>query len=153
MTAAAIVAILVVGLLLLFTEVAVIPGFGVAGVLGIIALGAGATAAWAELGPFWGAVTGVVSLIAAGVMLYVVPKSRAGRRMVLEHNQGDAVSQRNQSNLLGRRGVTATPLRPSGRVRFGKEEVDVITEGEYIEAGLEVEVVAVEGPEVVVRTV
>ena len=51
MTPTIIVIVLVVGLLLLFTEVAVVPGFGVAGILGILALGAGAVAAWTELGP------------------------------------------------------------------------------------------------------
>ena len=85
MTAVAIVAVLVLGLLLLLAEVAIVPGFRVAGVLGMLALAAGALAAWTELGPFWGTVTGGISIIAAGVMLYAIPKSKTGRRMVLEH--------------------------------------------------------------------
>ena len=151
MTAVAIVAVLVLGLLLLLAEVAIVPGFGVAGVLGMLALAAGALAAWTELGPFWGTVTGAVSIIAAGVMLYVIPKSKAGRRMVLEHSQVEAVSQRDRSDLVGRRGITVTPLRPIGRVRFGRDEVDVMTEGEYIEPNQEVEVMTAEGPRIVVR--
>lgn len=152
MTAAAVIAVLVLGLLLLLAEVAIVPGFGVAGVLGMLALAAGAIAAWTELGPFWGTVTGGVSIIAAGVMLYVIPKSKAGRRMVLEHSQAQAASQEDRSDLVGRRGITVTPLRPIGRVRFGQDEVDVMTEGEYIEPNQEVEVMTVEGPRVVVRT-
>ena len=152
MTAIAIVAVLVLGLLLLLAEVAVVPGFGVAGVLGMLALAAGAIAAWTELGPFWGTVTGAIAIIMSGVMLYVLPKSRAGRRMVLEHSQAAAVSQQDRRALVGRRGITVTPLRPIGRVRFGQEEVDVMTEGEYIESDQEVEVMTVEGPRVVVRT-
>ncbi len=152
MTAIAIVAVLVLGLLLLLAEVAIVPGFGVAGVLGMLALAAGAIAAWTELGPFWGTVTGAIAIIMSGVMLYVLPKSKAGRRMVLEHSQAEAASQQDRRALLGRRGVTVTPLRPIGRVRFGHEEVDVMTEGEYIESDQEVEVMTVEGPRVVVRT-
>ncbi|MGB5283755.1 MAG: NfeD family protein, partial [Polyangiales bacterium] len=72
-------------------------------------------------------------------------------QMVLEHSQAEAVSQEDRSGLVGRRGVTATPLRPIGRVRFGSEEVDVMTEGEYIDSNLEVEVISVEGSRVVVR--
>ena len=71
--------------------------------------------------------------------------------MVLEHSQADAVSQRDQSELLGRRGITVTPLRPIGRVRFRSSEVDVESEGEYIASDLEVEVTTVEGSRVVVR--
>lgn len=152
MTVIAIVAVLVLGLLLLLAEVAIVPGFGVAGVLGMLALAAGSIAAWTELGPFWGTVTGAIAIVMSGVMLYVLPRSKAGRRMVLEHSQAKAVSQQDRSALVGRRGITVTPLRPIGRVRFGHDEVDVMTEGEYIESDQEVEVMTVEGPRVVVRT-
>jgi membrane-bound serine protease (ClpP class) len=151
MTVAVIIVVLVLGLVLIFTEVAVIPGFGVAGALGLLALAAGAIAAWTELGPLWGGVAGGVSVLASGVMLYWLPKSRMGRKMVLEHSQAEAVSQQDRSYLLGRRGITVTPLRPIGRVRFGTEEVDVMTEGEYVDSNQEVEVMSVEGPRVVVR--
>jgi membrane-bound serine protease (ClpP class) len=146
-----IVTVLVLGLILLFAEVAIVPGFGVAGILGVLALGAGAVAAWTELGPVWGGVTGVASLFAAVIMLVWLPKSRAGKQMVLQHSHADAVSQEDQSSLVGRRGITVTPLRPIGRVKFGPDEVDVITEGEYIDSDQEVEVMVVEGARVVVR--
>lgn len=151
MTTLVIITSLVLGFILLFVEVAIVPGFGVAGILGVLALGAGAVAAWTELGPVWGAVTGGVSVLAAVAMLIWLPKSRAGRKMVLEHSQANAVSQQDRRALVGRRGVTVTPLRPIGRVRFGPEEVDVITEGEYIDSNQEVEVTIVEGARVVVR--
>ena len=151
MTPLVIVMVLVLGLILLFAEVAIVPGFGVAGMLGILALGAGAVASWTELGPVWGGVTGVTSLVAAVIMLVWLPKSRAGKKMVLQHSQIDAASQEDRSGLLGRRGITVTPLRPIGRVRFGPDEVDVITEGEYIDRDQEVEVMVVEGARVVVR--
>jgi membrane-bound serine protease (ClpP class) len=150
-TAFVIAVVLVLGLALLFTEVAIVPGFGVAGALGLLALGAGAIAAWTELGPLWGGITGGVSIIAAGVMLFWLPKSRIGRKVVLEHSQAATLSQQDRSGLVGRRGITVTPLRPIGRVRFGADEVDVVTEGEYIDSHQEVEVMTVEGPRVVVR--
>ena len=157
MTASVIIIVMVIGLLLLFTEVAVVPGFGVAGVLGVLALGAGAVAGaavWQVVrrgALLWGGVSGGVSVVAAVVMLLWLPRSRAGRKMVLEHSQADAVSQRDRRGLIGQRGVTVTPLRPVGRVRFGSAEVDVMTEGEYIDSHQEVEVMTVEGPRVVVR--
>jgi membrane-bound serine protease (ClpP class) len=146
-----IITVLALGLILLFAEVAIVPGFGVAGVLGVLALGSGAVAAWMELGPVWGGVTAFASLVAAVVMLVWLPKSRAGRKMVLQHSQAEASSQEDRTGLVGRRGVTVTPIRPIGRVRFGADEVDVITDGEYIESNQEVEVTVVEGARVVVR--
>jgi len=146
-----IAAVLVVGLILLFTEVAVVPGFGVAGALGLMALAAGAITAWTELGPMWGGITAGASVVAAGIMLVWLPRTRAARTVVLEHSQAATHSQEDRSGLVGRHGTTVTPLRPSGRVRFGTDEVDVMTEGEYIDSNQEVEVMSVEGPRVVVR--
>jgi membrane-bound serine protease (ClpP class) len=131
--------------------VAVVPGFGVAGALGLMALAAGAIAAWTELGPLWGGVTAGASLVAAGVILLWLPRTRFARVVVLEHSQAAAHSQEDRSDLLGRRGTTVTPLRPIGRVRFGSDEVDVMTEGEYVDSNQEVEVMTVEGPRIVVR--
>lgn len=151
MSALIIAVVLVLGLILLFTEVAVVPGFGVAGALGLMALAAGAIAAWTELGPLWGGVTAGASLVAAGIILLWLPRTRFARAVVLEHSQAAAHSQEDRSDLLGRRGTTVTPLRPIGRVRFGSDEVDVMTEGEYVDSHQEVEVMTVEGPRIVVR--
>lgn len=151
MSALIIAVVLVLGLILLFTEVAVVPGFGVAGALGLMALAAGAIAAWTELGPLWGGVTAGASLVAAGIILLWLPRTRFARAVVLEHSQAAAHSQEDRSDLLGRRGITVTPLRPIGRVRFGSDEVDVMTEGEYVDSHQEVEVMTVEGPRIVVR--
>lgn len=151
MSALIIAVVLIIGLILLFTEVAVVPGFGVAGALGLMALAAGAIAAWTELGPLWGGVTAGASLVAAGIILLWLPRTRFARAVVLEHSQAAAHSQEDRSDLLGRRGTTVTPLRPIGRVRFGSDEVDVMTEGEYVDSHQEVEVMTVEGPRIVVR--
>lgn len=151
MTIAVIIAVLVLGLVLLFAEVAIIPGFGITGALGLLALAAGAIAAWTELGPLWGSIIGGVSVVTGGAVLYWLPKSRLGRTIVLEHSQAGAISQEDRSGLIGRRGVTVTPLRPIGRVRFGSDELDVMTEGEYVDSNQEVEVMTVEGMRVVVR--
>ena len=151
MSALIIAVVLVLGLILLFTEVAVVPGFGVAGALGLMALAAGAIAAWTELGPLWGGVTAGASLVAAGIILLWLPRTRFARAVVLEHSQAAAHSQEDRSDLLGRRGTTVTPLRPIGRVRFGSDEVDVMTEGEFVPRGTAVTVVRVRGNQVLVR--
>jgi hypothetical protein len=56
-------------------------------------------------------------------------------------------------HLVGHRGHTTTPLLPSGKARFGSELIDVIADGEFVARGSEVEVVAVQGNRVVVRSV
>lgn len=153
MNTLSIIALLVVGILLMLVELLVLPGFGVAGALGVVALVGGAVAAWYELGAFWGVMVGLISTVVAVVMIYLVPRTKAGRRLVLEEELKDRRSQADRRSLLGHRGTTVTPLRPIGRVRFGQEEVDVVTDGEYIPSGAQIEVVEVEGMRVVVTAV
>ena len=53
---------------------------------------------------------------------------------------------------VGQTGVALGPLHPAGQVRMGQTTVDVVTEGELIDAGSEVEVVRREGNRIVVRS-
>ncbi|MEQ8787701.1 MAG: NfeD family protein [Pirellulaceae bacterium] len=54
---------------------------------------------------------------------------------------------------IGQYGVADSPLRPSGKVRFGEEYVDVVTEGTFVESGRRVRVLKVAGNLVTVREV
>jgi membrane-bound serine protease (ClpP class) len=53
--------------------------------------------------------------------------------------------------LVGERGTVLRALRPSGLVELDGERVEVVSEGEFIDAGAEVEVVRVAGRDIVVR--
>jgi membrane-bound serine protease (ClpP class) len=52
---------------------------------------------------------------------------------------------------IGAEGVSESPLRPAGKVRFGQELVDVVADGEFITVGAAVQVVQVQGNRIVVR--
>lgn len=107
-------------------------------------------------------VVGAVVFVAGVVGLWVVvlrslrnPKSWLGKFMVLSHAEraedGYTSAPSRFREMIGRRGVALSKLRPSGTARFGRERVSVVTEAEFIEQGTEVEIVSVEGARVVVR--
>lgn len=50
-----------------------------------------------------------------------------------------------RSGLLGKQGVADTALRPSGRVTVDGRYLDAVTEGEHIDSGTPVKVIAVDG--------
>jgi len=56
-------------------------------------------------------------------------------------------------HLQGKRGITATPLVPAGKVQFGDELVDCISNGDLIAKGTPVAVEEVAGNRVVVRKI
>ncbi|MDR1305038.1 MAG: serine protease [Verrucomicrobiales bacterium] len=52
---------------------------------------------------------------------------------------------------VGARGRALTMLRPAGTADFGDGPVDVLTQGDFIQAGVSVSVVRIEGPTVIVE--
>ncbi len=57
------------------------------------------------------------------------------------------------ATLLGAIGEAATALRPAGKARFNDDFIDVVAEGNYVEAGSRVQVIEIEGNRVVVKEV
>jgi len=84
-------------------------------------------------------------------------RNRAWQRMVLERQtdraSGYTSAPASLEDLVASTGVALTPLRPAGRAQFDEQIVDVVTEGDFIESGDPVEVLAVHGNRIVVHTV
>ncbi len=144
--------LLVLGFVLLAIELLIIPGFGFVGIAGCLSILGGGLMAWVKLGAGWG-----IATIAAGAavsigMIYLLPRTRAGRRLVLSANQqGMRVGSAELAALVGRDALAETPLRPSGAVSLDGERLDAITDGIFVERGSKVRIVAVRGVRVVVE--
>nr|WP_275939214.1 NfeD family protein [Polyangium spumosum] len=152
------------GIALLLLEIFVIPGFGLAGVLGVAALlaglgmsfvGAGVTTAGIVSAAAQVAVALAVTLVGAALLLRFLPRLPFGRRLVLETGHPDHALPFEPSPLdailPGDLGKAASPLRPSGVAEITGARVDAISEGEFIPAGTALEVLRVERSHVVVR--
>ena len=55
--------------------------------------------------------------------------------------------------LLGKEGVTITPLRPGGMAMIGTERVNVVTQSKFVDPNTPIKVIQVEGARVVVEPV
>ena len=155
----------VVGLGLILVEVFVIPGFGLAGIGGIILILASLFLSLVSQDPFldWDDVSNAiiqlsVSLLAALVLIFLLarflPKSNIFKKFILSEEEKATegyTSRTNLSELLGAEGKSLTTLRPAGTAEINGKRVDVVTDSEYIEHGKPIIVTAVEGMRVVVR--
>jgi membrane-bound serine protease (ClpP class) len=160
----------VVGLVLLILEIFVIPGFGVAGVSGILLIVASLVLSMQEFivpNFEWQRELfrrnllvvgfGVVSALGVfGALAFAVPKFAPFKRLTLSESQtvesGYTVQTREEvSRYIGKKGVAVTTLRPSGKAEFGEEVLSVETEGEFVEKGSEVEVIEVSANRILVR--
>ena len=93
-------------------------------------------------------------LAAAYLLAKWLPKTALYGRLVLATASGAQAASRtpvmNARLPIGTVGVTHTMLRPSGKAEFGGLQCDVVSDGDLIDAGMKVRVIAVEGARVVV---
>ncbi len=101
----------------------------------------------------------IAALIVSAILARYLPRTSIYRRFVLSADipSGPSLSApaREFSMALrlspGTQGTALTTLRPSGKVRFGDQVIDVVTEGDFIPAETPVSVVSADGMRVVVK--
>jgi membrane-bound serine protease (ClpP class) len=141
------------GTLLIGAEVFVIPGFGVAGIAGIVALVAGLGMTLVGEGATTSMVIGALGRVAisvlfaiggALVLLRVLPHLPYGRRFVLNEDMnadlGYATAPETDRSWLGRTGTAVSALRPAGIAEIAGTRLDVVSDGGFIEALTVIEV-------------
>ena len=144
-------------------EIFLLPGFGVAGILGALLIGAAVVLAMLGSFPTSGDVAQALVVLAASVVITLavaftwlrhLPSSNRFRGLIHKETALAAegyVSALPRGDLIGKAGVAATDLRPAGTAVVDGERIDVVTEGDYIANGAPVEVVRAEGYRHVVR--
>jgi membrane-bound serine protease (ClpP class) len=159
------------GIALIGLEIFIIPGFGIAGISGIIVtLGSlvlimiNNDAFNFEFVPFeqvilaistalGGLLAGIVVMLFGGVRLV---NSDVFKRISLEDVQDKMqgyTSNFQTSSMIGKTGKTFTVLRPSGKILIDGEIYDAYTRGEYLDKNTEIKVVDESGTSLKVRKV
>ena len=149
--------LLIAGIVLLAVEVLIIPGFGVAGVLGIAMVIFAVVRIFEESSlPVLGysALFGGVLL---AVLLWMLPNSRVASafrlstRLATPSGPSTVYYASDHVGLTGAVGTAMSDLRPAGVARFGNDRVDVVSEGDFIPVGSTLRVLRTEGNRVTVR--
>lgn len=152
------------GLLLIATEIFIIPGFGIAGISGILLVIASLFLSLIGGRPFLdfdivsmaiiqlaSAITGAFVLIL--LLAKYLPKSTVFNKLVLSTATAadrGYVSNPDYKSLVGKEGVALTTLRPAGTAEIDGQKYDVVADSEYIKNGTKIKVIKTEGMRVVV---
>ena len=152
------------GLILVAMEIFFIPGFGIAGIFGILALMGGLGLSLIGSGATWDSMLSalgqvslsiLVAILVALFLLRYFQRLPFGKRLLLKTSllskEGYASSPEEDQRWLGKRGTAATDLHPSGIAHLNGDRVDVVSDGDFINVGQAVEVVRVDGNRIVVR--
>lgn len=155
------------GLLLLLVEIFVIPGFGIAGISGLVLIVGGLTLSLLGNQDFdfqqvsaadsgRAALTVLLGLgIGFALILWLSHKIGSKgplRRMALNTDLGEAISSPTHPELIGKEGIAQTVLRPSGKVWIEGKVYDGISESGFVEKGEPIVVVKSENAQLYVMT-
>lgn len=160
--------VFIAGVILIVAEIFIIPGFGIAGISGIICIIAGLTMSLLNNTDFnFEGVSGIevgraslTVLMGIGIsfVLSIWISSKIGtkgifKKVALNADLEKAVSTPIFNNLIGKEGIAATILRPSGKVNIDNELYDGVSESGFIEKGQRVKVIRFENAQVYVETI
>ncbi|TNE68567.1 nodulation protein NfeD [bacterium] len=158
------IVLFIVGVILLILEIFVIPGFGVAGISGItliiLSLGAALVGnigfqfpALSQLGSaIWTlSITLIIGIALISSLAKYLPSNPYFKRLVLEDVSANNVADhQSELELLGLIGTAVSPLRPSGTIQIDGKKLTVVSDGEFIDAGTQVEIVSSVGNRIIV---
>ena len=139
------------GLLLVFVEI-LMPGFGLFGILGALSLFGSLIFTFRLYGMAVFLFVLAAMVVVFFLMVLFAKKSGLFRKVVLKDTQEtQGFDESALQGLLGKVGVTHTELKPFGVAEFDQQLVDVCSTGDFIDRGVEVQVVQITGKTVTVK--
>ena len=149
--------LIIVGIILIFLEIFIIPGFGITGIAGLLMMLGGvflAADTFAE-----GVLYLLITFLTTGLLVYAGYKTgrlkRIWGKISLKEkqniNEGYVAPKKEYEHYLGKTGTALTLLRPAGSALIEGERVDVVTDGSFIAKDSKIKVFAVEGTRIIVR--
>lgn len=151
------IAFFILGILLLLAEI-FIPGFGLFAVFGTISIAIGIFLVEDSL--YMALLEIAIVLVSIVIIVPLLIRFMAGKRgfkrlslgTALRTEDGFISRAKGLDALLGAEGSALTDLHPSGTMILSdNRRMDVTTQGDYIEKGMPIEVIGVQGTWLVVR--
>ena len=157
--------IVLIGVAFLMVEAFLIPGFGIAGLAGIIVILWGLYMLLLPDVPvsqeiydaaMTGLTIGLIGGIFALILLFrMMIKTKFWVKLTspqIQSNEEGYNSSLGLEHLIGETGLATSDLRPSGWVVVNNTKIFVVTEGEFVDKDQQVTIMSVDGNRVVVRS-
>ena len=147
-----IITLILVGLVLIFAEILLVPGVGIAGILGLLSMGGSCFYAFYEFGNTVGAIVTAINAVLIVALTVWVLRAKTWKRMSLETNI-DSKAVEGATLSVGEKGKTLTRLAPMGSARFGNYVVEVKALEGMLDPDTPVEVVLIEDNKIYVKPI
>lgn len=147
-----IITLILVGLVLMLAEILIIPGVGVAGILGLLSMGGSCFYAFYEYGNVTGGIVTAVNIVLLVSLIVWVLRAKTWKRMALE-TKIDTKAINDSVLAVGDKGRTLTRLAPMGSARFGDFVIEVKAIEGLLDPNIDVEVVLIEDNKIYVKPI
>ncbi|MCF6172112.1 MAG: hypothetical protein L3J66_14165 [Bacteroidales bacterium] len=147
-----IIILILVGLALLVLEILVVPGTGVAGIVGFVAMAAGIWIAYTRQGVQAGHITLAVTVGVNIIGLVLALRSKTWKKAMLSTSINSKVNTIDKAGLkVGDRGTTIGRCAPMGKAVFNDKFYEVSAMEEFVDPETEIEIVKIAGNKIFVK--
>ena len=144
--------LIVIGLLCLVLEILVIPGTGVAGIIGFLLLAIGIWQAYSVYGPTAGHLTVGGTIVLTLVTLVLSLRAKTWKRIMLDSKIDSRVNIIDGQKLkVGDSGKTISRLVPAGKAFINGEFYEVRTTGAFLDPETIVEIEKIDSNKIFVK--
>ncbi|MEZ5082144.1 MAG: NfeD family protein [Bacteroidales bacterium] len=152
MTWTIIAVLIIVGFLFLLLEILVFPGTSIAGIIGFVLIALGIWQSYASYGVMAGTFTLIGSVVLSVILLYIALKSKTWNKATLKQNIDGRVNEVDLEKIkVGDSGKAISRLVPMGKAFINGEYYEVRSNGEYVDAGSEIEIIKIEINKITVK--
>ena len=148
-----IISLIVIGMVLMLTEIMLIPGVGVAGILGFLSIGGACYLAFCEFGTMTGIIVLSCNAIVLVLLLIWVLRAQTWKKFTLNTNIDSKAVSTETVIAIGDFAKTVTRLAPIGSIRFNNKVMEAKALEGMIDSGVDVEVVLIEDNKIYVSPV
>ncbi len=148
-----IITLIIIGQALLFIELAIIPGLGVAGVLGLGAIAGSCYLSFANISTTAGIMIILINIILATIVVMLTLRKKTWKRFSLDTNIDAKIDTpiKEKGVSVGDTGTAITRLAPSGTAIINGNTLEVTTRGALIDPQKNIEVTEISNNKVYVK--
>lgn len=148
-----ILTLIIIGQALLFIELAIIPGLGVAGVLGLGAIAGSCYLSFANISTTAGIMIILINIILATIVVMLTLRKKTWKRFSLDTNIDAKIDTpiKEKGVSVGDTGTAITRLAPSGTATINGNTLEVTTRGILIDPQKNIEVTEISNNKVYVK--
>lgn len=150
---AILIGLIVLGIIFVLLELFFLPGISVASIIGLCCFAGSVVLAYQQYGAMAGTITLAVVLVLSALAIWIFFRSKALDKMALNAEIDSNVGDNKQPVQVGDQGICLSRLAPMGKALIDGKTYEVKSEGDMIDEGSQIEVIAADAFQIIVKQI